>query len=308
MKRLLVAEELSHDPATQRRSDAVRACASHLAKALHLPIDLVHVDDFDFSPIQGRPLEELLSVMVNEIGANLEEVANKMKPKARPVLLADNPRDGLIDLLSGRTYQLAVLGTAGRKGLGRIFLGSVAEEVIRQSLVPVAVLGPEAQKKTWKPSKKPKILFGTDLSPASKPARMAAISLAKAMGAEVEILNCLYEGLHPVLQTAFSSPSAERELASLHTRLDSDARELLERELKAFQKAKIKATTHLDTRAMSASNAVLRTLRQGHHDLVVLGSHSRSFLRGAVLGRTVRDVLLQSPVPVVVARDRSKKR
>lgn len=308
MKRLLVAEELSHDPKTKRRSEAVRALAAQIGKALRLPTDLVHVDDFDFSPIQGRSLEELLSVMVNEIGTELETVAKKMKPKARPVLLADNPRDGLIDLLTGRTYQMGVLGTAGRKGLGRIFLGSVAEEVIRESLVPVAVLGPEAQKKPWKPSKKPKILFGTDLSPASRPARVAAMQLAKALGAEVVILNCLYEGLHPVLQTAFSSPSAERDLAQLHTRLDSDARELLERELKVFQKAKVNATAHLDTRAMSASSAVLRALRQGHHDLVVLGSHSRSFLRGAVLGRTVRDVLLQSPVPVVVARDRSQKR
>ena len=37
-----------------------------------------------------------------------------------------------------------MLGTHGRRGLGRLFLGSVAESVLHRSAVPVCTLRPKA--------------------------------------------------------------------------------------------------------------------------------------------------------------------
>ena len=42
---------------------------------------------------------------------------------------------------------MLVIGTHGRKGLNRLVMGSVAEEVIRRSYIPVMTLGPYAQGK-----------------------------------------------------------------------------------------------------------------------------------------------------------------
>jgi nucleotide-binding universal stress UspA family protein len=40
---------------------------------------------------------------------------------------------------------LLVVGSAGRSGLGRILVGSVAEALVQQAPVPVLVIGPRAQ-------------------------------------------------------------------------------------------------------------------------------------------------------------------
>ncbi len=280
--RILVAEDLV--PGT-RRSRAVRATSASLAQALGSEIDLAHVD-----------------TRLAEHPARLEALARSLKPRARALFRADLPAAGLLALArSGRPrYELLVLGTQGRKGVSRLLLGSVAEDVIRQSPVPVLIVGPGCRPRNFRIHRGGTLLFATDLGPASRPARKAAMRLALQLHARVEILHCLYEGLHPLLQTAFAAPSAGRELMGLYNDLSRSALAAMEREVGLFERAGISCSSVTDTRALVASTAVLREVNARSPSLVVLGTHSRGLIQGAVLGRTVRDVILQSPVPVVV--------
>lgn len=48
----------------------------------------------------------------------------------------------LIGFIEEYGVDLLVIGTTGRTGLGKVLLGSVAEEAIRESLCPVLAVGP----------------------------------------------------------------------------------------------------------------------------------------------------------------------
>jgi nucleotide-binding universal stress UspA family protein len=56
------------------------------------------------------------------------------------IVLAGRPNDVLVAAAKQRDADLIVLGSHGRRGLRRLFLGSVAEDVVRHSAVPVLVV------------------------------------------------------------------------------------------------------------------------------------------------------------------------
>jgi nucleotide-binding universal stress UspA family protein len=54
------------------------------------------------------------------------------------------PGDGILDAAAAEGADMIVVGTHGRRGLGRLLLGSVSEYVIRHANVPVLVVRPRA--------------------------------------------------------------------------------------------------------------------------------------------------------------------
>lgn len=58
----------------------------------------------------------------------------------RGALILGNPRQGILDTARREMVDLIVLATHGRSGLQWLFMGSVAEGVIRRSTCPVLVL------------------------------------------------------------------------------------------------------------------------------------------------------------------------
>lgn len=85
--------------------------------------------------------------------------------------------DGLEQVISHHNADVIVTGTRGRRGLRKLVMGSVAEEILRLSPVPVLTVHPEAGQTG--PHEPRTILFPTDFSADSMRALAYALSLAQ---------------------------------------------------------------------------------------------------------------------------------
>ncbi len=88
---------------------------------------------------------------------------------------------------------LVVIATNGRKGIGKLLLGSVAEQVFRNSSCPVLTVGPHwvADCERAAPRSDRRLLFATDFGGASLKTLPHAISLANQLGKRLTLLHVL---------------------------------------------------------------------------------------------------------------------
>jgi nucleotide-binding universal stress UspA family protein len=84
---------------------------------------------------------------------------------------------------------LVVLGTRGRTGLGKLLLGSVAEEIVRTATCPVLTVGPHADVPRGSDGQIREILYATDFTYESQAAVEYAVSLAQEFQARLLLLH-----------------------------------------------------------------------------------------------------------------------
>jgi nucleotide-binding universal stress UspA family protein len=94
----------------------------------------------------------------------------------------------LQSIISHNQIDLVVLGTHGRRGLGKMLLGSVAEEVFRQANGLVLTVGPNSYPFDFAKTR-PKFLFATDFGEGSLRALPHAISVANHLRAKLTLLH-----------------------------------------------------------------------------------------------------------------------
>ncbi|MGZ3424049.1 MAG: universal stress protein [Polyangiales bacterium] len=122
-----------------------------LAKKIDAPLTVVHVWDapgFVYANVAYIPAEALTAIVAT---------AQKLLDDTVAMVRKEHPRtEGMLrqgvawrEVLAAReavSADLIVVGTHGRSGLGHLFLGSVAEHVVRTSPVPVLTVHARAKK------------------------------------------------------------------------------------------------------------------------------------------------------------------
>ena len=86
---------------------------------------------------------------VEDARTYLEGVASELKGPALKVetfAALGGPADQVLKLCKDKGASLVVMTTHGRTGIRRAVLGSVADEIVRSSVVPVLVIRPEEKK------------------------------------------------------------------------------------------------------------------------------------------------------------------
>ncbi len=76
----------------------------------------------------------------------LEDMAKKVptSAKVKTTLLWGNPAKEIVQEAKSGNFDLIVMATHGREGMSRLFIGSVAEEVIRRAPCPVFIIRTKA--------------------------------------------------------------------------------------------------------------------------------------------------------------------
>lgn len=107
---------------------------------------------------------------------------------------------------------LLVIGTRGRTGLGKLLMGSVAEEIFRTVSCPVLTVGPHSEPSRTPQGRFREILYATDLSPESQGAAAYALSLAQEFQSRLVLVHVIPEPKAGELVTAADVMASSKNL------------------------------------------------------------------------------------------------
>jgi nucleotide-binding universal stress UspA family protein len=91
-----------------------------------------------------RTIEEHLTIEGKKATAYVENIGRAANVKVEPVILEGKPANEIIDFAEKSDIDLIVMGTHGKTGLQRFFIGSVSENVVRHSKRAVLVVRGES--------------------------------------------------------------------------------------------------------------------------------------------------------------------
>ena len=140
------------------------------------------------------------------------------------------------------------------------------------------------------------ILVAVDGSPHADRALSEAIDIARGSRAKLTIITAVGEP-----RTGVTMALAAGAAASLGPALLREAERIV-RTAEHRVPDDVSVTTIVTEEPIRA--ALLKRIREGNHDLVVMGSRGRGAVRSAVLGSVSHHVLHHSPVPVLIVHDR----
>lgn len=202
----------------------------------------------------------------------------------------------LLDYAHERDIDLIVMGTHGRRGVRRMLMGSVAEEVVRGAPCPVLTVQPSEQPRNGTVSR---ILVPIDFSKHARRALLHARALAEQFGAKLLLLHVIEEKLHPAFYTIA--------LQSIY-----DADPFIEDKALAQLKEEFAAAGGRDDEAEFvvlygvAPGQILDVAAESQADLIVMGTHGLTGLDRFFMGSVAEKVVRRAPCPVFTVKSFGK--
>lgn len=208
-----------------------------------------------------------------------------------PGAILDYAEEGDIDLI--------VMGTHGRRGLRRLLLGSVAEEVVRMAPCPVLTV-PEAADVT-DAGRIQKIVVPVDFSEHARLALAYANELASGYDAAMHLLHVVDEVVYPDFYPPVM-PAGESITDELRDQSIDRMRSLMsELEVAAGSDAKIHVRTG------RAAQAIADFAEEVDADLLVIASHGLTGVSHILLGSVTELVVRRAHCPVFTVKAFGKK-
>ena len=265
-------------------SNAALPLARTVAQASGGSITLMRVVAADSSTTAAQVSDTLqrIATELSESTPHVDIVVREAGDVARQILAE----------ISARQADLVIMRTHGRAGVGRLVLGSVTEQVLAASEVPVMLLRPGGRRITHIR----KLLVPVDGSPGSIFAVDTAVQLCHASGAsmsvvEVSVPSPLYTG-DAYSGMAYYDPNIDQDaLAAAHTRVDDVV-------------ARVRASNvDVDGEVRQeprVADAIVAAAELAVADLIVMSTRALTGPARAFLGSTADAVVRTAHCPVLL--------
>jgi nucleotide-binding universal stress UspA family protein len=202
----------------------------------------------------------------------------------------------LSEIVTQNAIDLIVVGTHGRTGLGKLVLGSVAEDILRHAPCPVLTVGPKVRGRARLPEfggakreivpvelELRNIVCATNLAPASVRVVSATIALSEEFAAQLTLVNVIEEYSRPQ-----DRPGP----------IENGVRQL---QLLVPRDARLAYSPETLVQFGAAWECIVRTADEKEADLIVLGAHP-SEATSHVPWSTVHRVVAHANCPVLTVR------
>jgi nucleotide-binding universal stress UspA family protein len=203
--------------------------------------------------------------------------------------------------------ELVVLTSHGRGSVGRLWLGSVADDVIRHLTTPILVVKPQATPADLAADMVCKhFLVPLDGSDLAEQILKPAVELGSLMSAEYTLLRVI----KPVMPMNYPTDGASLgemaqamldKIDALHAQLKSEAESYLARIAARLREASLTVHTHVLLEQQTAQAIQLAT-EIDSCDLVALATHGRRALARLFLGSVADKIVRGATAPVLVQR------
>jgi nucleotide-binding universal stress UspA family protein len=187
IKNVLIATDFSH------HSDAALHYGLEFAHLYGAQAEIAYVvptDEFVLAGPEGlHAAREAARRDLLDFKARLRHLGPLVENLDYNLTMLEGPvADCLLQCAREKKIDLLVVGTHGRRGLGKFLLGSVAEKVFRHSPVPVLTVGPNIHEPR-EINLSRHIVAPCDLTPKSHPAVQYACALAEAHHSRLTVLH-----------------------------------------------------------------------------------------------------------------------
>jgi nucleotide-binding universal stress UspA family protein len=260
LRNILIATDFSE--CSERALRHGVAIASHYGSTLHLLHVVSPVSFFLGAPeayVGGADaLAQAVGFAHHDTETLLRRIAGPIRLKAlkhRNWVIPGGVWETMCTIVRSENIDLAIVGTHGRTGLRKVFLGSVAEDVFRRCSCPVLTIGPHAPGAEPETLRLQHILFPTDLSEDSARAVPWVLSAAREWGSRITVLHIIerLEG------------EAARDSARVQRVLEARMRDLV------GSAGAIPPNTDFEFAVGSIEEDIVQAAERHHSDLIVLG-------------------------------------
>jgi nucleotide-binding universal stress UspA family protein len=287
------------------------ACA--IATRADATLRLVHVHTSSASPIyvEGQPVvdENLRSLHHRHEQLYLEQIkarlATQLPNLGIEVEAYDRSPESLVSQSVGeflaaqiaarKDVALMVMTTHGRSGLSRLWLGSVADVLVRTSNAPILLVRPQDGEPAFTQLPRyQRILIPLDGSQLAEQIFEPAQRLGDLMGAQCTLLQV-------VAPVSVTYGLSTQQLAAINAQATEKARAYLNRVAQEREQGR----RHLHRRVLSSDNiaaAILEDAQQYGNDLIAMATHGWSGLRRMLIGSIADKVVRGATLPILLYR------
>jgi nucleotide-binding universal stress UspA family protein len=205
--------------------------------------------------------------------------------------------DAVLDYAEENDVDLIVMGTHGRRGLGHLFLGSVAQEVVRFARCPVLTIR-EAEKPRLIQDRK-RILVPIDFSEHSRTAVRYGHEIATVYGGRLQLLHVIEEAVHPLFRRTGKTSIFD---------LNPDIREWCETAVEEMITDVAGSEANYETHVIPgyATRDIVKFADENETDMIVIATHGLTGLSHLVLGSVAEKVIRRASCLVLTIKSFGK--
>ena len=240
---------------------------------------------------------ESLRLQRAEALADLYSIANECRSHTTVNVTASLETGPIVDALVGyarrHEVDLIVMRSHVRRGIARVWFGSVADQLIKDSSIPVLVVRPPSIGTALESGFQVKrILVPLDGSPLAEQSLDSAVSIARTDGSALMLVRVVTPGRRePGALESDIGPASADQVAAARSYLDSL---LTSPEYRSIQ------VTRRVVVAKDVATAILQLAETSETDLVAIATRGRNALARAAGGSVADVVMRESATSVLV--------